>query len=155
MYLAIVFLPLLGAILAGFIALFGAAAVLPGEGPPPGMEEDATDHGPHTHEPQPHGGAAFAHSHDEPLHDDHDHAHAAEPPAPGGAASPPRKAEPLHDDHDHAHAAEPPAPGSRLAELITTTFLMISCVLSWVAFVQGGFNGQAHRVPIFTWLLSR
>src|SRR3974390_2571872 len=126
MYLAIVFLPLLGAILAGFIALFGAAAVLPGEGPPPGMEEDATDHGPHTHEPQPHGGAAFAPSHDEPL----------------------------HDDQDHAHVAEPPAPGSRLAELITTTFLMISCVLSWVAFVQVGFNGQAQRIPIFTWMLS-
>src|SRR3974390_1278500 len=126
MYLAIVFLPLLGAILAGFIALFGAAAVLPGEGPPPGMEEDATDHGPHTHEQQPHGGAAFAHSHDEPL----------------------------HDDHDHAHVAEPPAPGSRLAELITTTFLIISCVLSWVAFVQVGFNGQAQRIPIFTWMLS-
>ena len=126
MYLAIVFLPLLGAILAGLIALFGAAAVLPGEGPPPGMEEDATDHGPHTHEQQPHGGAAFAHSHDEPL----------------------------HDDHDHAHVAEPPAPGSRLAELITNTFLMISCVLSWVAFVQVGFNGQAQRIPIFTWMLS-
>src|SRR3974390_702534 len=126
MYLAIVFLPLLGAILAGLIALFGAAAVCPGEGPPPGMEEDATDHGPHTHEQQPHGGAAFAHSHDEPL----------------------------HDDHDHAHVAEPPAPGSRLAELITNTFLMISCVLSWVAFVQVGFNGQAQRIPIFTWMLS-
>src|SRR3954447_22457266 len=98
MYLAIVFLPLLGAILAGLIALFGAAALLPGQGPPPGMEDDATDHGPHTHAPQAHGGAAFHNTHDEPLHD------------------------------DHANVSEPPAPGSRLAELITTTFLLISCV---------------------------
>ena len=126
MYLAIVFLPLLGAILAGLIALFGAATLLPGEGPPAGMEDDTTDHGPHTHEPQPHGGAAFHNTHDEPL----------------------------HDEHDHAHVSEPPAPGSRLTELITTTFLLISCVLSWIAFVQVGFNGQALRIPVFTWMLS-
>jgi len=36
MYQAIVFLPLLGAILAGLIALVGARARCPGEGPPPG-----------------------------------------------------------------------------------------------------------------------
>jgi NADH-quinone oxidoreductase subunit L len=126
MYLAIAFLPLLGAILAGLIALFGAAARMPGEGPPPGMDDDATDHGPHTHEPGVHGGAVIHGIHEEPH----------------------------HDDHDHGHAVEPAAPGSRLAELITTTFLMISCVLSWVAFVQVGFNGQAQRIPVFTWMLS-
>ena len=47
MYQAIVFLPLLGAILAGIIALAGARVRWPGEGPPPGAEDDATDHGPH------------------------------------------------------------------------------------------------------------
>ena len=41
MYQAIVFLPLLGAILAGLIALAGARARFPGEGPPPGAEDDA------------------------------------------------------------------------------------------------------------------
>ena len=39
MYQAIVFLPLLGAILAGLIALAGARARWPGESPPPGAEE--------------------------------------------------------------------------------------------------------------------
>ena len=49
MYQAIVFLPLLGAILAGVIALVGARARCPGEGPPPGLEEGAaaSDHGAH------------------------------------------------------------------------------------------------------------
>jgi len=40
-YQAIVFLPLLGAILAGFIALAGARARFPGKGPVAGA-----DHGP-------------------------------------------------------------------------------------------------------------
>ena len=35
MYQAIVFLPLLGAILAALIAIAGARARFPGEGPPP------------------------------------------------------------------------------------------------------------------------
>jgi NADH-quinone oxidoreductase subunit L len=126
MYLAIVFLPLLGAILAGLISLFGSAARLPGEGPPPGMEDTATDHGPHTHERQPHGGATIRHTHDEPL----------------------------HVEHDPQHVAEPAAAGSRLAELITTTLLFVSMVLSWIAFVQVGFNGHATRVPVFPWIVS-
>jgi NADH-quinone oxidoreductase subunit L len=124
MYLAIVFLPLLGAILAGLIALFGAAARFPGRGPEPGMEDDTVDHGPHTHEPHAHGGAAFHNTHDEPL----------------------------HGDHDPHHVAEPAAAGSRIAELITTTLLMVACVLSWIAFIQVGFNGQSARVPIFSWM---
>src|SRR5579884_3548975 len=124
MYLAIVFLPLLGAVLAGLISLFGAAARFPGEGPPPGMEDTTSNHGPHAHEPQAEGGAAFRNTHDEPL----------------------------HPEHDTAHVAEPAAAGSRVAELITTTLLMISLVLSWIAFIQVGFNGQAARVPIFNWM---
>ncbi len=39
MYQAIVFLPLLGAILAGLIAIFGARARFPGAGPAPAEEE--------------------------------------------------------------------------------------------------------------------
>jgi len=102
MYQAIVFLPLLGAILAGLIALFGAAARFPGEGPPRGAENDTVDHAAHAHEPQVHGGAAFHNTHDEPL----------------------------HAEHDHGHVAEPAAAGSRGAELITTTLLAISMILS-------------------------
>ena len=122
MYQAIVFLPLLGAILAGIISLAGARARFPGEGPPPGVEDDATDHGPHHPEPGLHEAGAVIH------HDTH------EP-----------------DDHGHH---EPAAAGSRTAELITTTFLMISMVLSWIAFVQVGFGGQDARVQIFPWIIS-
>jgi NADH-quinone oxidoreductase subunit L len=80
MYLAIVFLPLLGAILAGFIALAGARARFPGEGPPAGTENGTDDHVKHHHKPKIEGGGAFRNTHDEPL--EHGHAH-TEPPAAG------------------------------------------------------------------------
>jgi len=124
MYQAIVFLPLLGAVLAGLIALAGARARFPGEGPPPGVEDDATDRGPHLPGPSVHEGGAVIH-----------HAH--------------------HEDGGHgAHGAEPAAAGSRTAELITTTLLMISMILSWIAFVQVGFGHHEEHVPVFTWMLS-
>ena len=65
MYQAIVFLPLLGAILAGVIALAGARARFPGKGPVAGAENTATDHGPHHGEPGVHGGAVIHSSHHE------------------------------------------------------------------------------------------
>ena len=113
MYQAIVFLPLLGAILAGFIALAGARARFPGKGPVAGA-----DHGPHH-------GAADVH---------------------GGAA--------VHSSHHEEEAHEPAAVGSRTAELITTTLLMISMILSWIAFVDVGFAHHDVRVPIFTWMTA-
>ncbi len=107
MYQAIVFLPLLGAILAGIIALAGAHARHPG-GPPHG----ADDHG------------------------------AGTPPARGGAAA-------VHTSHAVPEQHEPAAAGSRSAELITTTFLFISMVLSWIAFARVGFSHQeAHEVVL-------
>ena len=107
MYQAIVFLPLLGAILAGIIALAGAHARHPG-GPPHGAE----DHG------------------------------AGTPPARGGAAA-------VHTSHAVPEQHEPAAAGSRSAELITTTFLFISMVLSWIAFARVGFSHQeAHEVVL-------
>ena len=57
-----------------------------------------------------------------------------------------------HNTRRHAH--EPAAVGSRTAELITTTLLMISMILSWIAFVQVGFAHHDMRVPVFTWMLS-
>src|SRR5689334_5684354 len=48
-----------------------------------------------------------------------------------------------HDDH-HA-PAEPPAAGSRAVEIITTSFLAISCVLAWIAFWHVGFEHQDER----------
>ncbi|WP_291842383.1 NADH-quinone oxidoreductase subunit L [Bradyrhizobium sp.] len=72
---AIVFLPLLGAILAGLIAIFGAHVRNP--------SGDAVEH----HDG---GHGALAHAtHDDPAHDDqgHDDHHASEPPAQGSRAA--------------------------------------------------------------------
>lgn len=121
MYQAIVFLPLLGAILAGIIALAGARVRRPGEGPPPGAEDDVVDHGPHHGAPSAHGNAGVIHH--------------------------------SHQEGD-AHGHEPAAAGSRTTELITTTLLMISMILSWIAFVQVGFGHHDARVPVFTWMAS-
>src|SRR4051812_38860041 len=111
MYQAIVFLPLLGAILAGLITLVGARARHPG-----GADMPAHDH---AHD---HGTAHTAHSHDDHPHDDH-------------------------------HAAVEPAAGSRAAELITTVFLFIAMILSWIAFVTVGF-GQDQHVALVNWMTS-
>jgi NADH-quinone oxidoreductase subunit L len=72
---AIVFLPLLGAILAGLIAIYGAHARNPS-----GDEVEHHDHG--------HGAHASA-AHDDHGHDDHGHDdhHVSEPPAQGSRAA--------------------------------------------------------------------
>jgi NADH-quinone oxidoreductase subunit L len=57
-------------------------------------------------------------------------------------------------DGDHGHPVVPAAAGSRPAELITTTFLFISAILSWIAFVQVGLIGPDVRVPMLTWFNS-
>ncbi|MFG3593478.1 NADH-quinone oxidoreductase subunit L [Bradyrhizobium sp. RDI18] len=74
---AIVFLPLLGAILAGLIAIFGAHARNPS-----GDEVKHHDHGHHDHGHGDHAHAAEAH--DDHGHDDH---HVSEPPAQGSRAA--------------------------------------------------------------------
>jgi NADH-quinone oxidoreductase subunit L len=112
MYQAIVFLPLLGCILAGIIALVGARSRCPGGEPDNGAGHAAHDLG-STHE-----GAA----------------HATE-----------------HPGHD-AHA--PAALGSRSAELITTTLLFVSMVLSWIAFVRVGFGHEDAHVVIASFVTS-
>jgi NADH-quinone oxidoreductase subunit L len=73
MYQAIVFLPLLGAILAGLIALFGAHA----RNPSGDTVDHHDDHGAHAH-------ASADHGDDGHGHDDH---HASEPPAQGSRAA--------------------------------------------------------------------
>jgi NADH-quinone oxidoreductase subunit L len=74
---AIVFLPLLGAILAGLIAIFGAHARNPS-----GDEVEHHDHGHGDH-------AHAADAHDDHGHDDHGHDdhHVSEPPAQGSRAA--------------------------------------------------------------------
>ena len=44
--------------------------------------------------------------------------------------------------------------GARGAQLVTCTFLVISCVLSWVAFFQVGFGHETAKVPVFTFIDS-
>src|SRR3954465_13506923 len=122
MYLAIVLLPLLGAILGAAIALAGARARFPGAEP-----SDDDHHAP---------------AHGQSVHMQGDHAVIYETHhEPGG-----------HDDH-HA-PAEPAAAGSRAVEIITTSLLMISCVLSWIAFYRVGFGHQDEHVRLFTWIIS-
>jgi NADH-quinone oxidoreductase subunit L len=76
---AIVFLPLLGAILAGLIAIFGAHARNPS-----GDEVEHHDDG-HGHGADAHAAAAHDdHGHDDHGHDDH---HVSEPPAQGSRAA--------------------------------------------------------------------
>jgi NADH-quinone oxidoreductase subunit L len=74
MYQAIVFLPLLGCIVAAIIALAGAHARHPGGSPSEGGDHHSHDHA--------HAAAAHGEHHD--RHDDH---HAHEPPAAGSRAA--------------------------------------------------------------------
>jgi NADH-quinone oxidoreductase subunit L len=53
-----------------------------------------------------------------------------------------------HEEAEHA----PSAAGSLLAELTTSTFLVISCVLSWFALFDVGFAGHEARVPLFSFI---
>src|ERR1700734_1276617 len=123
MYEAIVALPLLGAIVAGIVTLFGAAQRHPGEDPPPPAEDHAAPLVPEGHPhaaPDPHGAhAAFSNTHVE--------------------------------EHE---AQEPSAAGSLPAMLVTSTFLVIACVLSWFAFYDVGIEGHDARVTLFSYISS-
>lgn len=122
---AIVFLPLLGAILAGLIALFGAHARNP--------SGDTVEH----HDDHGHG--AHAHASDT-INEDASVVHETHH-EPGDG----------HDDH---HVSEPPAAGSRAAELITTALLFVSAALSWMTLVDVGFMHHDMRIPLLPWILS-
>jgi NADH-quinone oxidoreductase subunit L len=120
MYEAIVLLPLLGAIIAGAVALVGARNRFPGEDPPPPHDDHAA---PLVHE---------------------DHAHGA-PVAEQVSSTLPHT-----DVEEPGH--EPSAAGSLGAELITSTFLVISCVLSWYAFYDVGFEHHDARIQLFSFI---
>jgi NADH-quinone oxidoreductase subunit L len=122
MYLAIVFLPLLGAVIAGVITLVGARNRLPGEDPPPPHDDHAATLVPEGH------------------------AHGAPAPQSEHAAID-------HSSHETHGAAEPIA-GSQAAELISTTLLAISWVLSCYAFYDVGFAGHDAHVTIFNFITS-
>jgi NADH-quinone oxidoreductase subunit L len=120
MYQAIVVLPLIGAIVAGAIALLGARNRFPGQNPPPPGDDHAAPHV------------------------DESRAHAApSPDAPHAVA---------HETHHEDIPTEPSAAGSGLAELVTCTLLVISCILSWYAFYDVGFAGHDARISLFTFI---
>ena len=121
MYQAIVFLPLLGAILAGLIALAGARARCPRRGAAAGRRKTTRST-------------------------------TARIMRTRRCAR--RRASSMHEPCTTTTtiSASRAAAGSRIAELITTTLLMISMILSWIAFVQVGFGHHDARVPIFTWI---
>ena len=121
MYQAIVFLPLLGCIIAGLVALAGARARFPGADPAPGAEDSAHDHGPHGGGGAPHVGGDHAVIH-----------HASHEPEP--------------------HV--PPAMGSRLSEAVTTAFLLIAMLLSWLALYRVGFGHQDAHVVLLPYMTS-
>ncbi|MFZ2065156.1 MAG: NADH-quinone oxidoreductase subunit L [Xanthobacteraceae bacterium] len=119
MYEAIVALPLIGAIIAGAISLFGARDRFPGEDPPPRDDHAAA-----------------------PVGESHVH----------GAPSPHAAHAVIGASHGEEHASEPAAAGSRVAELITTTLLIISCVLSWYGAYDVGIAGHEARIRLFSFI---
>jgi NADH-quinone oxidoreductase subunit L len=44
--------------------------------------------------------------------------------------------------------------GPRPSEIVTTSLLMVSAVLSWIVFTQVGFAGETARVPLLRWITS-
>ncbi|WP_029584478.1 NADH-quinone oxidoreductase subunit L [Bradyrhizobium sp. URHD0069] len=122
---AIVFLPLIGAIIAGLIAIFGAHARNPSGDT---VEHHGDAHGHGAVPANEDAGIVHASSHEPGARDDHG-----------------------HDDH---HAVEPPAMGSRAAELITTGLLLVSAALSWFALVDVGFMHHDARIALFPWINS-
>ncbi|MDT3378988.1 NADH-quinone oxidoreductase subunit L [Labrys neptuniae] len=120
MYNAIVFLPLLGFLIAGIANMLTWRLA-----PADAAETSGHGHGDHGH---------GAHGHDAHGHDDHGHdSHG-------------------HDDH-HAVEESPHSPGKiRFAEYVTTGLLFVSCLLSWVAFINVGFNGATASVPVLDWI---
>src|SRR5689334_21736287 len=44
--------------------------------------------------------------------------------------------------------------GDRPSEIVTTAFLMIAAVLSWIVFVQVGFGHETREVTLLRWITS-
>jgi NADH-quinone oxidoreductase subunit L len=121
----IVFLPLLGAILAGLIALVGAHGRNP-------SGDEVEHHGDHGH-------GAHVHASDT-INEDASVIHESHHDTGDG-----------HDDH---HVSEPAAAGSRGAELITTALLFVSAALSWMTLVDVGFMHHDARIQLLPWIFS-
>ena len=44
--------------------------------------------------------------------------------------------------------------GDRPSEIVSTALLMLAAVLSWIVFIQVGFDHETARVPIMRWITS-
>ena len=44
--------------------------------------------------------------------------------------------------------------GDRPSEIVTTTFLIVAAILSWVVFAQVGFAHETAHVPLIRWIVS-
>jgi NADH-quinone oxidoreductase subunit L len=86
-----------------------------------------------------------------PPHDDHAAPHVAED-RPRPAPSPHQPHAAFAGSHVEEPAAEPSVAGSQPAGLITTTFLVIACLLSWYAFYDVGIAGHEGRVHLFSFI---
>jgi NADH-quinone oxidoreductase subunit L len=58
----------------------------------------------------------------------------------------------ISNTHVEEPESVPPVAGSLAAELITSTFLVIACVLSWFAFFDVGVAGHEARITIFSFI---
>src|SRR3954452_23725651 len=99
-------------------------------------------------------GARQRHSGASPGHGAEDHTHDRGPHAGGGAPDPHGAHAVAHETHHEDHPHEPPAAGSRAAELVTTLFLFVAMILSWMAFYRVGFAHQDSREVILNWMTS-
>jgi NADH-quinone oxidoreductase subunit L len=88
-----------------------------------------------------------------PPHDDHAAPLVREHEVHRALSSKTARTEIAHSSHEAEDVGEPDA-GSRAAELITTTLLGISWVLSCLAFVEVGLQGHDARVPLFNFITS-
>src|ERR1700678_537169 len=88
-----------------------------------------------------------------PPHDDHAAPLVREHEVHRALTSKTAHTEIAHSSHEAEDVGEPDA-GSRAAELITTTLLGISWVLSCLAFVEVGLQGHDARVPLFNFITS-
>ena len=44
--------------------------------------------------------------------------------------------------------------GARPCEILTTSFVLVAAVLSWIALWQVGFGGETLRIPLLRWVTS-
>ena len=44
--------------------------------------------------------------------------------------------------------------GERASEIVTTAFLLLAAVLSWITFYQVGIGHAAFKVPVMRWITS-